>query len=109
VTTDPEVEAAKARDSRFSRVALGLAIEGELRDSPTLKLLLSAVKTDASDALRTLADVSPTDLNAVSKVVVRAQTLVYIGDVLDTILKRTRADIAELHAEDRASEYERDD
>src|SRR6185312_6163277 len=100
--TPADIEAAKLRDSRFTEVARAVAIQTDLRDNETIRSLLAAVKKDADGAMRTLADLTPTDCGAVSKALVKIQTLVYIRDTLDHILRRGDLAIASLQAEDEA-------
>lgn len=87
-------------DPRFEAVAKMIPIESELRDSASLKALLSAVRADGEEAMKELAEVSPTNLDAVSSLLVKIRTLVYMRRVLDNILCQGAAAESSIRADD---------
>lgn len=90
------------RDTRFAFLENVIAIEAELRDNRTIRSLFAALEVDASRAMDELSEVSPLDHAAVSKLLVRVSTLVYIRRTLDTLIKRGQAVEQSIRAEDES-------
>ena len=100
------VEEAKARDSRFAILAHAIAVEADLRDNVTIKALFAAIREDAERAMEQLSETSPADVNAISLLLVRISTIVYIKRALNTIM--TRGQVAEnaIRMQDEAERLE---
>lgn len=94
------------RDQRFAAADFAFAIEADLRDNPTIKSLIAGVREDAERAMDELADVAPADVIAISRLLVRVSTLVYIRRTLNRIILRGHAAAASIRAQDEAAEQE---
>lgn len=100
------MEALKARDGRFRVLDEALAVAAELRDSVALKTLIRGIEGEAQDCMDELAEVSPTDVNAVSKLLVKVRTAVYMRRSLNAILMRGKVAEADISQFDRGDEGE---
>lgn len=97
------VEAAKARDSRIRLIGDAIAVEAEVRDSPTIRHVLRQITTDADSAMEELADVSPLDSANVARLLVKIQSYVYIRRSLEDLKRRAAVAAHEVHLEDAAA------
>lgn len=98
--TPDQLDALKSRDSRFAVLAEAIAVEADLRDNPTIKLLMAAVRQDADAAMEELADLSAADPVAMHKALVNVKTLVYIRRTLNALLQRGQVAELEIRQED---------
>ena len=98
------VEAAKVRDGRIRLIGDAIAVENELRESPTIRHILRQVTTDADSAMEELADISPLDSVSVASLLVKIRTLVYIRRSLDALKRRADLAMHEVRLEDAALE-----
>lgn len=96
------VEEAKARDMRFKVLAQAIAIEADLRDNTTIKALLAHLVADADQAMNELAVTSPADQVAISGLLVRVSTLVYIRRTLNMLIMRGQAAEQAIRAQDES-------
>ena len=87
------VRAAVARDSRFRDLQNALAVENDIENNQTVKMLLSAFRADADLAMLELVETSPVDAKAISLISVRVGVYVKTKRILETVL--TRGKIAE--------------
>jgi hypothetical protein len=104
--THDQLEALKARDRRVQVLGIAIEIENDLQHNATIKAILAAFRADADLAMVELAEVSPTDHAAVSKLLVRVRAAVYIRSTLDLILKRGQVAEAALRDDSRPMEGE---
>ena len=95
-----DIEHIKSRDARFRVFGEALAIEGDLRDNATIKAILAASWAEANGAIEELAEVSPTDIDAISKLLVKVRSAVYIRRSLNAILMRGKVAEADIRQED---------
>lgn len=98
--TFDEIEAIKARDDRVRLFSEAIAVETDLRDNPTIRALMTAIRTDADQAMETLAETSPEDRLSITLLLVKIRTLVYVRRALDDVLRRGQAAEQALRAED---------
>ena len=101
-----DLERLKSRDARFAVLAHAIAIEGEMRDSTTLKSLMTALTRDADQAMEELAEVSPADGLAISAMLVKIRALVYIRSHVRNILQQGRLAEQSIRAEDQRADGE---
>lgn len=106
--TPEQIEAAKLRDGRIRLIGDDVAIGAELRDSKTVQYLLGCIRVDAERALDDLAELSPTNTDAVAKALVNIRALVYVKARLSDIRLAAKNAEAEIRAEEMGYD-ERDD
>lgn len=95
-----DMEALQARDTRFRVLAEAIAIETELRDSPTIRALMDAVRLDAEQAMDEIILISPADQEQIAFHQVKIRTFRYIRQVLDLILRRGAVAEQDIRLED---------
>jgi len=103
---DEYIADAKAADARFRILADAIAVECDMRDNITIRLLLTALDADSRRAMEELAETSPLDSNAVAFLLVRVRAFVYIRRILDDILRRGQVARQSIEAEDRREDTE---
>ena len=104
--SDAIVDEAMARDSRFAALGLAIALETDLRENDTIKVIMAAVRADADTAMDDLADMSPADTVGIAAALVKVRTLVYIRRTISTILNRGNAAEQSIRAQDEAERLE---
>ena len=97
---------AKAADARFRILSDAIAVESDMRDNITIRLLLAALDGDSRRAMEELAEVSPLDNKVVAFLLVRVKAFVYIRRILDDILRRGQAAQQSIEADDRRDDTE---
>ena len=95
-----QIEAAKSRDSRLRLVDAGFSIQADMRDNETVRAILAAVQRDADQAMDEMADLSPADIVAVSRMLVRVQTQVFIRRALMEVIQRSEFLAQQISTED---------
>lgn len=98
--TPEDLAVIKAQDARFAEIDLGFAIAAELRDSATVKTLVSALRQDALDAVLDLAKVTPSDINAVTRCVARSLAYSLLREHLNKVLHSAKSNIDQIAHED---------
>lgn len=96
------IEELKSRDERFAALGEAISIEADLRDNPTIKALMKAVRQDSEKAMEDLAEISPLDHQQIALLLVRVKTFVYIRNTLNFVLNRGRAAEQHIRAEDQS-------
>lgn len=100
--TDPDLVAAIiTRDKRFATLHEAIAVEGDMRDNPTIKAFIAAIRANADLAMLELADTSPVDTKAVSALMVRVRAYVEIKRMIEMILQRGKNAEHEIRMEDQ--------
>ncbi len=69
------IENAKSRDQRLDLIERALDVQAEFRDSPTWRLFQQKIDQEKLDVAAALADASPTDLPAISRLQARAMAV----------------------------------
>jgi hypothetical protein len=103
---DEYIADAKASDARFRILADAIAVESDMRDNITIRLLLTALDADSRRAMEELAELSPLDSTAVAFCLVRVRSFVYIRRILDDIIRRGQVARQSIEAEDRRDDTE---
>src|ERR1700733_3370357 len=86
--TNDDLANLEARDTRFRILADSIAIETDLRDNPTIRALMEAVRQDAEQAMRDLVQISPLDATQIAAEQVKVRTLIYIEDAMNNVMRR---------------------
>jgi hypothetical protein len=93
----------QARDTRFAMLEQAIAIEADLRDNPTIRAIMTAIRADADQAMEDLAETSPNNTESISLHLVKIRTLVYVRRTLDGILKRGHVAEQAIRADDEVN------
>lgn len=93
--TQQDIEALKSRDSRWKDIEIAIRVDEELRDSPTVNLILEAFTRRSTSALESLIVVDPTDVRQISALQEQVKAVRYIGEEFKRI--RENGLIAETH------------
>lgn len=83
--TEQDIEALKAKDERWRLIDIALKVDDEIRNSIALNLILEAANRQSIRAKELLIDVSPSDIQTIMTLQVKAQCAKLINDILTNI------------------------
>lgn len=80
-----DIDKLKARDARWRSVDLAIKVDEELRESPTVNLILEAIARRSTDAMERLLEVDPTESGKISSLQEQVKYAKFIGDNLKSV------------------------
>lgn len=83
--TPDDIAALKARDARWREVELAIKIDEELRDSPTVNLILDAIARRSQESIDALVDVDPLDTRRITSLQEKVKCARFIAQSLKNI------------------------
>lgn len=83
--TQDDIEALKARDARWKAVDLSIKVDEELRESPTVNLILEALARRSTEAMEKLLDIDPTSAGSISALQAQVNCARFVGTSLESI------------------------
>lgn len=94
------VALAVSRDERFRVLQQSIATEADMRDNPTIRALMAAVRADADLAMAELSETSPYDKRAMGQIAARVGAYMRLKRYLEAILTRGKLAEAEIRQQD---------
>lgn len=83
-----DIDKLKARDQRWREIDIAIKMDEELRESPTVNLILEALARRSTEAMERLLQVDPTKSGEISSLQEQVKSVKFIGSSLDLIRQR---------------------
>lgn len=83
-----DIERLKSTDARWREIDLAIKVDEELRNSPTINIILEALRMRSTEAMEKLLVVNPNDIGTISSLQETVKCVKFIGDSLDNIRQR---------------------
>lgn len=100
LSNDEILAQVRGRDARVAAVVDAIDIQGELRNSRALAMVLEQLTRDSTQAMNEFAFVNPDDRRAVMGLQARVYSIVYLDQVLRNIQQKGQLAEQDLRAED---------